>query len=151
MAYLEDLAHWDYFGPLPGTVLSVGWLEPGQPYTVGEVSAEFFDSLVSLLVDPWQPAITAGVFRCPFCRFTGGPAEIQYADTTIRQGVTNLYVPGDHCIYVAPSLIAHYVDSHGYAPPTEFQRAVINCPPMRSVAYLRCVREHGLHKLRDSL
>jgi hypothetical protein len=49
--------------------------------------------------------------------------------------------------YVAPSLVLHYVDAHEYLPPESFQRAVMACPPMRSMEYLRAISRHGLHKL----
>jgi hypothetical protein len=58
-------------------------------------------------------------------------------------GVSNLFVPADGRVFVAPSLIV-YVDAHGYAPPVEFQRAVLKCPPMKSTAYLRQVSAAGL-------
>jgi hypothetical protein len=56
-------------------------------------------------------------------------------------------VPGDAKIYLAPELILHYIDQHGYAPPSEFQQAVLDCPTMRSIEYLRAISELGLtHK-----
>jgi hypothetical protein len=96
---------------------------------------------------PWQPFALAGVQDCFACRFTGGPAELRYAGATARLGATNLFVPADDCVFVTPSLIAHYIDAHDYAPPAEFQQAVMNCPAMRSVAYLKMLRKHGLHRL----
>jgi hypothetical protein len=33
----------------------------------------------------------------------------------IRLGFNNLFVPGKHNAFVAPSLIAHYFDCHNYA------------------------------------
>jgi predicted enzyme related to lactoylglutathione lyase len=42
-----------------------------MPYTTGEVTEAFFISLLKLLMDPWEPAVAAGMHRCPFCRFTG--------------------------------------------------------------------------------
>jgi hypothetical protein len=40
-------------------------------------------------------------------------------------GARNLFVPGSHQVYVAPSMIAHYIDSHEYQPPLEFQEALM--------------------------
>ena len=54
-------------------------------------------------------------------------------------GFKNVFVPGDAKIYVAPELILHYIDQHGYAPPAEFQQAVLDCPTMRSVPYLQAI------------
>jgi hypothetical protein len=62
-------------------------------------------------------------------------------------GFKNVFVPGNDKIYVAPELILHYIDQHGYSPPAEFQQAVLDCPTMRSVAYLRAILKLGLsHK-----
>jgi hypothetical protein len=36
-----------------------------------------------------------------------------------------IYVPGRNGIYVAPSLIYHYVVDHHYQPPAEFMEAVL--------------------------
>lgn len=61
---------------------------------------------------------------------------------TISMGSTNLFVPGAAALYVAPSLILHYMDAHEYAPPAAFCQAVLQCPPMRSMAYLRAIRPY---------
>jgi hypothetical protein len=81
------------------------------------------------------------------CAFTGGPVELRYADRTIAMGSTNLFVVDAERAYVCPSLIAHYIDGHGYVPPEEFQEAVLRCPPMKSMEYLKILRKHGLNRL----
>ena len=58
-------------------------------------------------------------------------------------GATNLYLPADGCVYVAPSMIAHYVDVHGYEPPAVFWEAVMNCPPMASETYKQALIANG--------
>ena len=77
----------------------------------------------------------------------GRSRQIRYNDSTISLGSNNLVVPSDEEIYICPSLIAHYVDAHEYCPPFQFQRAIIACPQMRSITYLRLLRKHGVHKL----
>jgi hypothetical protein len=144
MSYHQDLATLDRFGETRLPVLAIGWLDPAHDYERAAVSSAFFEPLIRLLADPWQPAITAGFHCCAFCRFSGGPAEFRYAGATARLGAANLFVPGDQRLFVAPSLIAHYIDAHGYAPPIEFQQAVQQCPPMRSMQYLRLIKESGL-------
>ena len=124
-------------------VRAVGWLEPGHDYSRGGVPEDVVRSLVHLLVNPWQPVVSAGVHRCSFCRFTGGPGTISFESTTITVGASNVFVPGEGVVYAAPSLIVHYMDAHEYAPPPQFQRAVLDCPPMRSMAYLKAIRERS--------
>lgn len=57
-------------------------------------------------------------------------------------GTSNLFVPAEGFLYVAPSLILHYMDAHDYSPPVDFQRAVMACPAMRSMEYLKAVIEN---------
>jgi hypothetical protein len=40
-------------------------------------------------------------------------------------------------------MIVQYIDAHDYQPPAVFQRAVLECPEMRSMAYLTQLRSHG--------
>lgn len=150
--YVAEFAECKLFGIEDASRLrAVGWLERGHDYSHGDVSSEFMRALMELLLDPWQPVVTAGVHRCTFCRFTGGPGVVRFGSIEITVGSSNLFVPGLDVVYVAPSLIAHYVDAHDYAPPGEFQEAVLSCPAMRSMAYLKAIRSRmsGLVELRS--
>lgn len=148
MGYYRDLATLDRFGETKIPPVAVGWLDPAQDYERATVSSHVFEALIRLLENPWQPAIAAGVHRCGFCHFSGGPGELRYAGRTARLGTANLFIPSDQRLFVAPSLIAHYIDAHGYAPPIEFQEAVQRCPPMRSMEYLQRIKESGIDSLR---
>lgn len=139
-----DLASCDYFGKWQDVLLAVGWLEAGIPFPKGNVSREFFRTLVRLGRDPWQPVASAGRRECSLCRFTGGPGQLRFEDITMPLGAANIFVPGKIAVYVAPSLIAHHVDAHDYSPPTEFQEAVLQCPDMKSFTYLKELKARGL-------
>jgi hypothetical protein len=67
-----------------GRTLAVGWLERGHEYPAGEVSAEVYTRLEGLLVDPWQPAVAAGLHPCDICGYRPE-----------KQGTMDLFVPGD--------------------------------------------------------
>jgi hypothetical protein len=139
VAYYADLSPCDYFGRWEEVLIAVGWLEQGHSFATGKVSKEFFAQLVDLLRDPWQPAVAAGFHRCDFCQNTG-------ERNTIAAGTANLFIPARAGIYVAPSLITHYVDAHECYPPADFQQAVLKCPEMKSFAYLRDMRARGLNQ-----
>jgi hypothetical protein len=124
-------------------LIAVGWLAQGEPYPRGPINEAFVDALLNLLTDPWQPSVSAGVHRCEFCRISGGRARLQYGGRSICLGAVNLYVPDEGRILVSPSLIAHYIDAHEYAPPEVYQAAVLRCPPMRSIEYLRAILSNG--------
>jgi hypothetical protein len=143
-----DMEPCDYFGPsLPSSVVAVAWLGGPVHQPDSPPSPVFFDALTALLVDPWQPCAFPGRFPCELCLFSGGPGELSYGGRTIRLGTNNLFVADEDRVYVAPSLIAHYIDAHGYRPPDVFQRAVLACPPMKSVAYLASIGRHGMRRL----
>jgi hypothetical protein len=81
-------------------------------------------------------------------RLSGGPAQLEHAGRMISLGVLNLYVPYQGKIFVSPSLIAHDLDAHDldahdYAPPEDHQEAVLACPPMRSMEYLKAMVKNG--------
>ena len=146
MTHYADLSICDYLGS--GQALAVGWLDLEHDFSRGRVDRGCFETLAGLLVDPWQPAVAVGRHECQFCAFTGGPAELRVGDVSVRIGASNVFVPSREAIYVAPSTILHYIDAHEYLPPEVFRRAVLECPPMRSMQYLRAIREHGLKHLR---
>lgn len=148
MAHFEDLAELDYFGEEYSHILrAVGWLEPGYTYSKGDVDRGVFEKLCDLLQKPWSPVHFFGIQGCGFCRFTGGkPTQLQRKSGIVQipgNSVLNLFVPANDVIYVAPELIAHYIDAHGYRPPYEFIEAVLLCPKMSSKEYFGAIRNCG--------
>ena len=55
-----------------------------------------------------------GLHTCEFCN--------RYSSTG------SFGVPNGDILFVAPTMIAHYVERHQYAPPEEFIRAVLSSP-----------------------
>ncbi|HYX33396.1 MAG TPA: hypothetical protein VE954_09805 [Oligoflexus sp.] len=140
----------DYNTRAKTRVLTVGWLERGHEFPIGDTGDEVFVALMKLAVNPWEAAVAAGLHQCSLCRYTGGPTLVQYKQLSVGIGCANLYIPTDELVYMAPSTIVHYIDAHGYAPPMEFQSAVLACPPMRSMAYLKLISKHGLKRGPES-
>ncbi len=136
MTAIQDLEPCDYFpvGRLE-CLVSVGWLRAGEDFPKGEVDRDFFRRLCQLIQNPWEPIASAGFHHCELCRFTeGGSARFEDMLVPATSGA-NLFVPYDGKLYVAPVLIAHYIDAHGYRPPAVFSDAIMACPPMRSREY----------------
>lgn len=129
-------------------LISVGWLDGSADYPHGPMGlyrSIFFRALVRLLLDPWQPGVFAGRAPCSLCQFSDGPGTLTFEGNRIQLGFANLFVPSPQGkVFVAPSLVAHYIDAHGYAPPEEFQKAVLECPPMGSLPYRKALLERGL-------
>ena len=142
MAWFEELSPCDYFPvSLTPAPLAVGWLERGHPFPTGPVAPEVFARLTELLANPWHPPFAAaGYHECDLCLYQPE-----------ARGTRNLWIPGDRVLYVCPELVPHYMNAHGYAPPPEFCRAVLDCPPIRSMAYLKRLLECGGRSLvKDS-
>jgi hypothetical protein len=144
MTYYPDLSPCDYFPPSQAILLAVGWLENGRPVPTGEVPEQVFDQLLELLREPWGPTFF-GWHECDLCVYRYGQSKLPTNPNT--HGFKNVFVPGEARVYVAPEMILHYIEQHAYAPPPEFQQAVLDCPTMRSIDYLRAISELCLARL----
>ncbi len=132
MAWYKDLSPIDYFGSEASAHLrAVGWLDKDQAFPIGDTDRDTFERLRELLKDPWEPCVSVGWHECELCQFEG------------ETGVSNLFVPGNGVIYVAPALITHYINSHKYLPPSEFIDAIMRCPDIRSMDYKKAILANG--------
>ena len=132
--WFEDLSPCNYFAPhgASAALTAVGWLERGKPYASGDVDRRVYDTLVAMAKDPWQPVTFRGIHRCDLCRFECD-----------ARGWANLFIPAEGILYVCPEMITHHINAHGYAPPEVFCRAVLACPPMKSMEYRRALKAAG--------
>ena len=69
--------------------------------------------------------------------------SFEFGGIKMGLGATNIWVPAGDRIFVAPSLILHYIDAHGYRPPDAFIDAVRQCPPQRSPEYEKAMFTAG--------
>ena len=110
--YFADLIPYQYVphvSPEENRV-NIGWLDSEHPFSASEPSLDLLRALLKLVQHPVR--ISPGLHSCPFCGTAAGTGEIE--------------VVGLAVIYVAPTLIIHYVDAHQYCPPDEFITAAIN-------------------------
>ncbi len=134
--WYEDLSQCDYFGEeLSETLTAIGWLENDKPFSKGKISQDFYDKLCELSKNPWTFSMFCGIHECNLCQFEG------------KAGLNNIFIPHNNKIYICPELITHYINSHHYLPPNEFIEAVLACPPMRSMDYIKKMLENGGRKL----
>lgn len=108
-------------------VRAIGWLEKEHQFSVADTSAEFRQRLAELARD-W--ARSSQALHWPVC---AGPHLCSLCGEVRDAG--EFAVPGKEVLYVAPKLISHYVEAHGYCPPREFVNAVLRCPPFSSTDY----------------
>ncbi|MEW2394586.1 hypothetical protein [Streptomyces sp. NPDC046862] len=64
--------------------------------------------------------LSLGEHDCELC-----PADSRFAGN----GEYRFYVP-DGAVYAAPQMIFHYMRDHGYRPPVEFQRGLLDESPL---------------------
>jgi hypothetical protein len=146
--FYEDLSSCSYISYFEGAkekLKAVGWLGIGHPYSQRRTRTPEtrFRQLVKLLQSPWEPIYFMGYHDCEFCleemRPRGGIGRIECDGYVAHFGASNLFVPGENCVYVAPSMILHYIDVHDYEPPEVFWATIMNCPEMGSEAYLQAL------------
>jgi hypothetical protein len=148
MSFYPDLGPCDYLGPEHASGLkAIGWLEEDSPYRRDKTDPRFVHKLVLLLAEPWEHERLTDPHYCSLCTFSHGPVEFRLWQSpgmpTVPMGSRNLFVPGAGFLYITPSLVLHYIDAHHYAPPEEFVKAVLECPPTRSKDYLNAVQANA--------
>ena len=139
------------------SLLAVGWLDDFHEFPRGSVDPGVRRQLVTLRehahVPDWSCffgyhfcdlCIAGGYVRLPtFVSCSTDAAESIVGERSASRepkGVCNLFIPGRNSVFVAPELIVHYIDAHGYVPPAEFCEAVLECPPMGTDAYFAALR-----------
>jgi hypothetical protein len=144
MAYFPDLSTYAYFtGRSHRGVINVGWLCCAHPYEKGTVAPHLVEKLKALAAHPVQ--LTRGFHVCDFCgshveraKDRMGNGEIRLTvcsfgrdedlqgevDPNARIGTRSDLVFVKKVTFAAPVLIVHYIEAHGYLPPTEFLNAV---------------------------
>jgi hypothetical protein len=153
VTYYPDLSPCTYFDHdftrewWASHLIAVGWLEPDQtkPHCDVPPPDEILDKLFSLVSDSWPPIGCLGYHACGFCP-NAQPAtatEVSYKGRTYVVGASNILVPGPGKVFVAPSLVVHYVLDHSYRLPHEFCSALLSCPPPGSRAYVRAIKRNG--------
>ena len=128
MAYFEDLTPYIYNQTeADERILNIGWLSQENSFPTGKVDKATLHELAKLVEKPLN--LFRGFHDCEFCPPRIYEAvEGQFVGRTIRDcpnGSGEIRVKGKSgLIYVAPTLITHYIETHHYLPPDEFLNAV---------------------------
>ena len=136
--FFADLTPYEYGREEPVShILNVGWLSREHPFRSGETPAGLVEALRRWIATPVN--LYRGRHLCEFC-----PEPVAFLDRqghrTIEPppdtaGNGEIRVPGaDGRVYVAPVLVAHYVEVHEYLPPPEFVEAVLSSRGIASVS-----------------
>jgi hypothetical protein len=141
MSFFPDMGH-ESMVACGEHVRAIGWLHPAQPYAKGTVPAEFVARLKEFTAQSGRSAealyfgACGGFHTCEFC----GRAH----------GIGNFGVPNGELLFVAPEMVVHYIEQHGYRPPTEFIAAVLWSPLPESDEY-QTITEPFWHMHREEI
>jgi hypothetical protein len=128
--YFADFASYQYSLPCAlNGVLTVGWLEPPHPFTVGQISDDILSKL-KLLASTQRANQMRGYASCEIC----GADEclVEIGDRVQRLGAAEIWIPDlvDRVkVYAAPNLIVHYIEAHEYLPPAPFLASLAALDP----------------------
>lgn len=159
MTYFPDLSPCTYFDHSQvwsDQLTAVGWLDAMHPFQRGPTDAQVVARLVALVEEPWESDLAVGFLGSHACELCPTAAEMRSTEVVVGDlrftvGSTNLYVPGETSLYVAPSLILHYILVHEYQPPIAFCRSVVACPRASSRAYHNAICRTGPSEWRAYL
>ena len=123
-------------------IRAIGWLHPDHSHTEGVVPQDFLARLKAFAARSGDSAEAlyfgafGGFHTCEFC----GRAH----------GIGNFGVPSGDLLFVAPEMVVHYVEQHGYCPPPEFVAAVLRSPLPDTEEY-QVITEPFWHLHREAI
>ena len=128
--YFQDLTPYELLRRSPQeNLLNIGWLSREHAFRTGDTPVDFRRVLSQLATNPIN--LCGGHHDCEFCEpplrkfvFWRSPDT---PSASVTEGNGEIRVPaieGD-IVYVAPQLVAHYVEVHRYLPPAAFVEAVL--------------------------
>ena len=146
MAYFADLTDYSYGveqleeGSAP--IANVGWLEVGHPFPTAEPEREFVKSLIRCCRRSVR--LYRGFHVCDLCPAHAHEMLIMsFEGRRLHVGNGEVCVSGpDGRWYTAPTLVAHYVMTHKYAPPEQFVSGVLT-----AAASIPCVDDEQFSQL----
>lgn len=150
LSFYRTGGYGDIFEVYPN-VKNIGWLDIDSDFVKGSLSSELIQKLKELafLDVKNQDDIRNGTFeeekavivdqmltrgaphQCSFCvddvvNLSPSEVEIYSGDRIKVLGLNEICIPSANgkVVYSCPTLICHYIESHGYLPPEEFVEAL---------------------------
>jgi hypothetical protein len=130
MTHYDDLTPYEYDEGAPPGAVNIGWLSWHHRYPVGTPPQGLVDALARLAKN--FTGAYRGYHVCDLGpRYAEAPCSNTRGD--LFMGHAQIHVPGTGgVVYVAPTLVVHYVEAHWYLPPAEFIRAVFEAADLAS-------------------
>lgn len=142
--YKKDLSIGrDNFG---NEVIYIGWLDSTYKFKQKK-NQDFLFLLWNYY--KYKINICRGFHRCNYCGifnnyiFNKKVPTIKYNNEIIQVGFYDIIIlDKEERIYIAPSLIFHYIEKHNYYPPKEFINAVYNGIDPSSYKYCQLLKKY---------
>ncbi len=127
--YYEDLSSYEYFnGVTFPNIINIGWIDLEHGVNIGPIPSNALEKLKDIVAERGKfrgiVNVMRGIHSCPKCGASGLYSEKNGKKTLL--GNSEIWVPWDGKIYVAPNLIIHYIKDHNYLPPEEFIQALVS-------------------------
>ena len=108
-------------------MVNIGWLSDGCQFIPSFDNYRWLPTLVDLC--KYRFNATLGTFCCPFCdvgtQDVSGYTIEAINEKTLFLGNAEIWIPANQdLVLVAPNLIVHYINRHGYRPPQTFDAAL---------------------------
>ena len=131
MTHFEDLTTYSYgAAEAPeASAQNIGWLASGVDFPTAPPDPQFVERLWRFCkISIGQ---TRGLHECELCRSRESNVARRNGEELLLGSAEIRVVAIQGQLFAAPNLIYHYVVSHNYCPPAEFERAVLagSCPP----------------------
>lgn len=133
MTYFPDGSPYSYMETKEDpSVLNIGWLDGGHPYTTGTIPRELRDKLARLCRQGIRR--TRGFHRCDLCPQADPSQPPQ--PTVVRDEAGEFLVgsaeirigSSSRITFASPDMVIHYVEEHAYKPPDAFLDALRTLP-----------------------
>ena len=124
MTFFNDLSAYSYQDS-EEKLVNIGWLDSHHDFPRSEPSSALIDALLVCASD--DKNATRGFHDCEFCD-EKSPIRLKTAGgENVVLGMSEIHVLSRGGVkFAAPTLVAHYVAIHSYAPPMDFREAVFD-------------------------
>jgi hypothetical protein len=110
------------------SLLNVGWIDMDAPFPMGSVPAQAIAKVESAI--PSRFNAMRGIHGCPFCADRERDIYANIDGKSTLLGMSEIWIPSQlsETVYIAPSLLLHYIEAHQYLPPREVVDALLALP-----------------------
>ncbi|NCS50695.1 MAG: hypothetical protein GPJ29_23535 [Microcystis aeruginosa BK11-02] len=121
---------WVFKSGFPYVLLNVGWIGNEIKQNSNSIDDKIFKSLCYNIREfiKYPVNLYRGSHRCEICGYDPYVPGVEY-----KGGNGEIWIQGpNNLVFVAPTMILHYIEDHKYVPPIEFIQSAVNVSSMES-------------------